>query len=353
MIELNSIWQDYGLDKLEEGMHTLFPEKSFSLSQLLSQMMSGDIIGAIMQLFQGSASHITAQLGGMKNIFIWLLVLGVVSALMTHFMEVFNKQQIADLSFYFIYLLMSVILLKCFSQAAQTAVAAIENIILFIKLLLPTYLLAVGIATGSTTVGASYQLMLLLIYGVESILLGVVVPLVHSYVMLSVVNGIWIEEKLTLLIELMEKCIGWVLKAALGVVTGISLFQAVVTPVIDSVKHSTLRKAISAIPGIGNAAEGIMELVLGSAVVIKNSIGIILLILLLVLCAAPLIQIFITAVLLKAAAAFMGIVSDKRITACANHTGEAGMLLFRTVGVAMLLFLISIALVAAATSRGI
>lgn len=353
MIELNSIWQDYGLDKLEEGMHTLFPEKSFSLSQLLSQMMSGDIIGAIMQLFQGSASHITAQLGGMKNIFIWLLVLGVVSALMTHFMEVFNKQQIADLSFYFIYLLMSVILLKCFSQAAQTTVAAIENIILFIKLLLPTYLLAVGIATGSTTVGASYQLMLLLIYGVESILLGVVVPLVHSYVMLSVVNGIWIEEKLTLLIELMEKCIGWVLKAALGVVTGISLFQAVVTPVIDSVKHSTLRKAISAIPGIGNAAEGIMELVLGSAVVIKNSIGIILLILLLVLCAAPLIQIFITAVLLKAAAAFMGIVSDKRITACANHAGEAGMLLFRTVGVAMLLFLISIALVAAATSRGI
>lgn len=353
MVELNSIWQDYGLDKLEEGIHTLFPEKSFSLSQLLSQMMSGDIIGAIMQLFQGSASHIISQLSGMKNVFIWLLVLGVVSALMTHFMEVFDKQQIADLSFYFIYLLLSVILLKCFSQASAVAVSAIENIILFIKLLLPTYLLAVGIATGSTTVGASYQLMLLLIYGVESILLGIVVPLVHSYVMLSVVNGIWIEEKLTLLIELVEKCIGWVLKAAVGVVTGISLFQAVVTPVIDSVKQSTLQKAISAIPGIGNAAEGVMELVLGSAVVIKNSIGVILLILLLVLCAAPLIQIFITAALLKAAAAFIGIVSDKRITSCANRTGEAGMLLFRTVGAAMLLFLISIAFVAATTNRGI
>ncbi len=353
MVELDSIWQDYGLDKLEEGIHTLFPEKTFSLSQLLSQLVSGDIIGAVVQLFQGSAAHITEQLGGMKNIFIWLLVLGVVSALMSHFMDMFDKQQLADLSFYFIYLLLSVILLKCFSQTARTAVEAIENIILFIKLLLPTYLVTVGIAGGGATVSAAYQLTLLLIYGVESILLGVVLPLVHSYVMLSVVNGIWIEEKLTLLMELMEKCIGWVLKAAVGVVSGISLFQAVVTPAVDSVKHSALRKAISAIPGIGNAAEGVMELVLGSAVVIKNSVGVVLLILLLVLCAAPLIQIFVTAAMLKAAAAFMGIVSDKRITACANHTGEAGMLLFRTVGTAMLLFLISIALVAATANRRI
>ena len=78
------------------------------------------------------------------------------------------------------------------------------------------------------------------------------------------------EEKLNLLIELLEKGIGWVLKAALGVVTGISVFQAVITPVIDSVKASTLQKVISAIPGIGNAADGVVELVAGSAVVIKK-----------------------------------------------------------------------------------
>ena len=52
MIELESIWQDYGLDKLEEGMGRLFPDVSFSLSDLMERVMSGDVLGAIGYLFQ-------------------------------------------------------------------------------------------------------------------------------------------------------------------------------------------------------------------------------------------------------------------------------------------------------------
>lgn len=352
MISLEEMWQDYGLDKLEAGIGTLFPEYHISLSELLSEIMTGDILGALTHLMEGLIGDMSASFLGMKNIIVWLLVLGVVSAMLTHFMEIFDRHQIADLSFYFIYLLLSAILLKCFGQAAVVAAETIENIVLFIKLLIPTFLLAVGIATGTTTVSAYYQILLLLIYGVQNILLGLILPLIQSYCLLSMINGIWIEEKLSMIIDLLEKAIGWMLKASLGVVTGISIFQAVITPVIDSVKASTLQKAISAIPGIGNAADGVVELVVGSAVVIKNSIGIVLLILLLIMCIAPLAQIFLTAVLLKCAAAFMGIVSDKRITACANRTGEAGMLLFRTAGTAMILFLISLSVVTTATNRG-
>lgn len=352
VIELESIWQDYGLDQLEEGMASLFPEYNLSLTDLLEKVMTGDILGAVTGFFQGILSNMSDSAMSVKNIFLWLIILGVISALMTHFVEVFDKHQIADLSFYFIYLLMSAILLKCFSQALLTATESIENIVLFVKLLVPTYLLSVGVATGTTTVTAYYQLLMLLIYGVEKILVGVVLPFIYSYCLLSMVNGIWVEEKLTLFIELIEKGVGWILKASLGIVTGISVFQAVVTPTIDSVKAASLQKAISAIPGVGNVADGVVELVVGSAVVIKNSIGIVLLILLLVLCAAPLLQIFFTAALLKCAAAFVGMVSGKRITGCVNHIGDACMLLFRTAGTAMLLFLIILSVVAAATNRG-
>ena len=42
----------------------------------------------------------------------------------------------------------------------------------------------------------------------------------------------------------------------------------------------------------------------------------------------------------------MGIVSDRRITSCTDRTGNAGLLLLRTAGTAMLLFLIAIAVTA-------
>lgn len=352
LINIEGIWQDYGLDKLQEGLNTLFPEYSFSLSELLQQILTGDVIGALTGLLESAIGGMSSQFLSLRNVMIWLVVLGIVSALMTHFVEIFDKHQIADISFYFMYLLLSAVLLKCFAQAAETATATIESIVMFIKLLVPTYLISVGLATGTTTVGAYYQLLLLLIYGVQQVLLGGILPFAYSYIMLAIVNGIWVEEKLTLLMELIEKGIRTALKAAVGVVTGISVFQAVITPVIDSVKSSAMQKALSAIPGIGNAADGVLELVAGSAVVIKNCIGIVLLLLLLVLCAAPLLKIFLIACLLKAAAALMGIVSDKRITACTNKVGEGSMLLFKTTGTALVLFLITISVVATATNRG-
>uniref|UniRef100_UPI004056F47D stage III sporulation protein AE n=1 Tax=Acetatifactor sp. TaxID=1872090 RepID=UPI004056F47D len=347
-MELQAIWQEYGLDKLEEGMQALFPEQHISLDTLLEMVIEGDVFGALAYFFEGSITGILAQLGGMRNILVWMLVLGIVSSLMTHFVEIFDKHQIADLSFCYIYLLFSAVLLKCFAQAAETAQAAIENIILFVKLLVPTYMIAVGAATGTTTVGAYSQLLVLIIYGVEKILVGCVIPLIYSYLLLSLINSIWSEEKLKLLIELVEKAVSWILKMAMGIVTGVSVFQAVITPMIDSVKKTAFKKVVSVIPGIGDAADGVVELMAGSAMVIKNSIGIVLLIILLVLCAAPLLKIFLTTLLLKGAAAFMGIVSDKRITGCANRTGDAVMMLFRTTGTAMVLFLITLAVLAAA-----
>lgn len=346
-MDLEIIWQEYGLDRLEEGIRTLFPENRISLDELLAQVMAGDVFGAMAELFTGSITGFIEQLSGMKNIFIWLLVLGLVSSLMTHFVEIFDRHQVADLGFYFMYLLFTVILLQCFFKAAAIAAETLENIILFIRLLMPAYLITVGVSTGSVTAGASCQMLLLVVYGVESVLSKGIVPLIYSFVMLVVLNGIWVEEKLSLLIDLLEKGIGWILKGSLGVITGLSIFQALVTPVVDSARKTGLQKVIAAIPGVGGAADGIVELVLGSAAVIKSGVGVVILLLLLVLCAAPLLKMGVIVGVLKCAAAFMGIISDKRITACADRTGDAGMLLLRTVGTAMLLFLVSVAVITA------
>ncbi|MCM1064093.1 MAG: stage III sporulation protein AE [Eubacterium sp.] len=350
-MDLSVVWQDYGLDRLQEGMSTLFPQKSLSLEQLLGKVISGDILGALAELFTGSIAGIQAQFSGMKNILVWLLILGIVSSLMNHFVEIFDRHQVADISFYFMYLLFSAVLLGSFSQAAQVAEETMENVILFVKLLVPAYLISVGVAAGAVTAGASYQMMLLVIYGVECILMSAILPLIYSYVMLSMINGIWAEEKLTLLIELLGKVVGWILKAAIGVVTGISLFQALITPLVDSAQSSALQKLLSSLPGVGNLADGAVELVLGSAMILKNSIGVVLLLLLVVLCAAPLCKIALIAFILKCAAAFMEIVSDKRITACADRTGNGSLLLLRTAGTAMFLFLIAIAACTASLRR--
>lgn len=351
-LNLDALWNDYGLDELQAGVEALFPEKQINLEELLELVMSGDVFGALANLFKGGLTDAVNQLTSLRDVFIWLLVLGIVSSLMTHFVDIFDKRQVADISFYFMYLLFMVVLLKCFGQATDIATQTIENIILFVKLLVPVYLITVGISAGTITAAASYQVMLLAVCGVEYILSAGLIPLINSYVMLCMVNGVWMEEKLALMIRLVKRIIGMILKGALGIVTGISLFQSLIAPVVDSARKSALQSFVSAIPGVGTAANSVAELVLGSAVIIRNSVGVILLLLLLFMCAVPLVKLGLIAGMLKCAAAFMGVVSDKRITSCTDKVGEAGILLLRTTGTAMLLFMISIA-VTAALGRGV
>lgn len=353
VIQNTEVWTEYGFDKLQQGLDSLFPEYEISLNQLLEQLLQGDVIGSITRLMQNVVQGFLGYGESLKNIFIWILILGIASSLITHFVEIFDKHQLADFCFFFLYLLFMTLLLKCFGQMAQTALELMENIVVFMQLMIPTFMLAVGVASGITTVTAAYQVMLGLIYIVESVLQKGVIPFIYIYIMLIMMNGIWAEEKLALLIELIEKGIRTVLKAAVGLITGISVFQSLITPVMHSVKSTALQKIVSVIPGIGNAAESVMELVLGSAVIIKNSIGVICLLVLLVICAAPLFYIFLLSWMLRVAAAILGLVSDKRLTACTNQMGNGCMLLFRTAATAALLFLISISVVAIATNRGL
>ena len=130
MMDLDEIWQDYGLDRLEEGMQVLFPKSTLSLDELMAQVMKGDVLGALSGLLTGTVNDFVGQLEGMRNVFVWLLVLGMVSSLMTHFIEIFDKHQVADIGFYFMYLLFTVVLLRCFFLAGDTALKTMDNVIL-------------------------------------------------------------------------------------------------------------------------------------------------------------------------------------------------------------------------------
>ncbi len=352
-IDMAKLWDDYQIANLEQELDKLFPENTFRLEDMFAKILSGDVMGGITDAIQSIFGGLSAELSSLRNVFILILVLGISATLISHFIEIFDNHQIADIGFYFNYLCMLVILMKCFISSAATAAAALQKIVEFIQVFIPAYFLSVGVATGAVTAAASYELVILIIYMVEHVLLTLILPLINSYVLLAVINGMWSEEKLGLLMEGMEKAIRFLLKASIGLVTGISVFQSMITPAIDSVKATALQKTLSAIPGIGNAAEGVVEVVLGSAVIIKNSIGLVLLLILLTVSAVPLLKIFLTACLLKAAAAFLGLVSDKRITACTDKVGSGSQLLFQTVGTSVLLFMITISIAAYTTNKAI
>ncbi len=333
------------MGSINEGMDRLFPGFKLDGTELLKMVMEGRSGEAFRQLLAQIGDSLTGELGGIRQILIYILVLGVVSALFAEFSDLFAGEQIAQAGFYFLYLFLMVVLTKVFLFVSEVASGAVENIVLFIQLFIPTYTIAVGAAQGTAAAAYYYQLMLLLAYLVESFLNKVLIPLIYSYVMLALLNGLWSEEKLSLLLDFIAKGVGFALKVSLGTVTGLSFVQAVIVPVASGLRISAMRKAISAIPGIGGVAEGMTELMLGSAVLIKNSMGVLLLVLIAGACILPLLKILVVTGVVKLGAAVTGIVSDKRISACTDRVGEGCFLLLRCVFTAVALFVIVIAVI--------
>jgi stage III sporulation protein AE len=247
---------------------------------------------------------------------------------------------------------MIILFINLFQQTLEMGEDTLERIEEFMRIFFPAYWMTVGISSGVSSGLVYYQLGSLAIYLVELILKNILLPCCSAYMLFVMLNGLWGEERLELLLELWKKGMKLALRAILGLLTGASLIQSIITPVIDKLKVETAYQTVEAIPGVGNAAQGVLRLWMGSAVLIKNSVGAVSCILLLLLTLVPLLKIALTGGLLKLTAAVLGMVGDKRLIHCTNSVGDGILLLLQITSYAVLFFLVLVAITAYTTGGG-
>ena len=352
-MDFSTAYSEYNLDKLESEISKLFPDINLQIDKLFMSVIEGKGIESIREILKSILHSLTGEVTGLRSVFIMLILLGIVSAVFVNLSGAFQNNQTAYYGFYVTYLIMIIFLVQIFANVFQITKETLDNIIVFVKLFLPTYLLTITASGGSMSAIGLSQLFLLAIYGIEALLIGVILPITGCYAVLCIMNGIWEEEKLNLLLHLIKKAITMSLKIILTIISATGILQSMITPVIDTYKMSVLQKTISVIPGLGDLAGSAAQMILGGAVLIKNTVGLLLLIFLIILCAVPLLKLFFIMIMLKGAAAIMGLAADKRMTNCANRMGDGVMLLFQTTLCSVTFFIILVSIAAFTTNRGL
>ena len=345
------LWEQMDMGAITRDFDRLFPGFSFDGEAVFADIMQGQLWEAVKKLAGGLSGAVLFQRGEFRTLFFTILVLGVAAALFSNFADMFQDHQVSDLAFYFIYLLLITVLLKFFTDTAGTVREILQNVTTFIRLYIPTYILAVGSASGAASASGGYQILLVVVYLIEWGYLTLLLPFVHVYVLLTVINGIWTGEKLALLLELAQKVVGGSVKVSLWMITGFSLLQSMVSPVIDSLQYTAVKRTISAIPGLGDLTEGLLEMVMGSAVLVKNGLGLFMTLALIALCAIPILKIALTACVIKLSAALIGIISDKRLTNCVSRMGEGSLMLLKMAMTSVGMFVIQVAIITCSTGQ--
>lgn len=337
---------DLELENIESAVSQLLEDDSFSFQEMVEALISGKMQLDAETLVELVKEMFIGELAGQKQILMQILLLILASSLLLNISHIFDKGQISEIAFYMVYLLIFVLLVKSFGSLSSQMSAALDKGVSFMEVLTPAYYLVIIASNGTSSAYCYYQIVLIVIFAVQWLLLKVVVPGINVFVLLGVVNNLSKEDLLSKMAELLKTVMEWILKSVIALVVGMQVIQRMVSPMLDSLQRTFIGKTASAIPGLGNVLDSVTEMVIGCSMLIRNCVGASALIVLILLGAGPVIQLGATTLLYRALAAVTQPISDKRMVGCLTVMGEGCGLLFRVLLTAEILFLVTVAIVA-------
>lgn len=338
------LMEDMELGQMQDAVNQILKEDSFSIEEILNQILKGESLFQKETMSKWFKNIVKAQLQREQKAMFQVVLLVLLAAVFSNFTAVFGDGKTGETSFYITYMLLLALLIKSFGSMGVELKELLENFILFLKALMPSFFLAVTASSGSATAMIFYEAVLFLIYVIQVVFLKGIVPAIYVLALVELVNYLHSEDFLSKMAELLQTLIEWSLKSCMAVVLGMQLIQNMIGPAMDSLKRDIIGKTAASIPGIGNAINGVTEVALGTAVIIRNGIGVVGIIILVCIGIRPVIRLALLAFLYKLLAAVVQPVSDKRMTGALSTIGNGYVLFLKVLLCMELLIFITIAI---------
>lgn len=317
--------------------------------ELVRQLIDGEEIDKE-ELVKEILDMVFQEVLAFRSELIQIVLLCIVFAILYNFTNIFENPAVTEISFYMVYMLLLVLLLKSFFILKDVVLVVLDDMLVFLKLLIPTFSLSMAFSGQVAAGSAFYELTFLLIYGIEWLMNYLIVPGIQIYVVIEMMNYLTEEEMLSKMTELIKEGIQWLLKLLFTMVIGINVVQNLLAPVIDNFKSTLISRTAGMIPGLGTSINAVTEIMVGTGIIIKNGVGVAAILILLVLCAGPVIKVWVMTFLYRVIAAVMQPIADKRMLGCISGAGEGGRLLGKVIVTTVVMFLVTIAMITAATT---
>lgn len=327
---------------VNEAIDEIFGEQRPGLRQLIEGLLSGEM--NVLDVFTELLPDSVLKISGYKSIFIKLLMLSVFCALFGFLPKIFGNEQSSQMGHYIAFIILTAYLISILSDALVIVKNSIDVIILLMNAIIPVYLVAITLTGAISTAGISAGVFEILIYLAQQFIYNYLCPAVFVFALIGFANQLMESDRFSKLVDLIKKLILWILKGMITMLIGFQFLQNLISPYVDKFNSSVTKQTLEAIPGVGDIASSGIGIAVGAALIVKNSIGVVAMILLLALTAAPVIKLMIYTLILMAVNALLQPVLYGQTLKLIDVSVAAVKLLLKILLTVMLLFFISIAL---------
>lgn len=317
-----------------------------TFNSTVSRITGGDFdlnpISLINSLFSSFFYELKNAGGLLKSV----LVLSVSAGLVRVLSSSFKDSATAETAGLACFLLVSLPIIKVFSEVLSYCTEAIHGICDFITKFEPIFI-SMLISCGAVSQAAAFQPVLMASVYVLGLLLDkCILPVCCFSAILALVGNLSDRIEIGTLTKLLSSVSKWLLTGVLTLFSAVLSLYGFTTKAFNAVATKGIKFAVgSLVPVVGGILSDTVETVLSGANLLKSAVGTAGMITVFTIAFSPAVKILIIMLLLKATAAIIEPFSEKRTVNMLLSVSEAVKMLFSMVVTSTLLFIISIGII--------
>ena len=325
--------------------------EDLNISEIINSAITGKvdnkpIIEKILKLF---GKEIVSTFKTIISILTIILVHSIIKA----FADNLQTSDISKIVYYVQYILIIAIVMSNFSNLILSIKDTIINLVGFMNSLVPL-LITLMIYTGNIATSSLLEpIILFIITFISNIIINLIIPIVSIISALAIVSKLSDKVQIEKLSKFMKSSIIWFLGIMLTIFVGVTSLEGTLASSVDGITAKTAKAAVSSmIPVVGKILGDSVDSVLGCGLVLKNALGVVGVIIIIGICAMPIIKLAILTIMYNISAAIIEPLADEKIVKLLSEFGDIFKLLLGIMCSVSVLLIVGIALVIKISNSG-
>lgn len=339
----DQLLKEFDVSGMQDFVDNLLGMPRFHVSDLIKALMLGDVKTALYILKLALANAFAPGFLEYKKLFISLLMVIGLSVFFSYLSMLYKSRQVSQMASDILYLLLVLLLLQSFDAVYGMVQNSLLQMKEFITAFIPAYSLSVMLSSSMLASTASYELLLILLLGVDYILLKLFLPLSKSCFLLALIGGLDEKQRLKEFLRLLQKILSWGMKLSLSVTIAVSGLCNMAAQNSTLLQRTLVSKIIKIMPGIGDLSDALTSLMLSSFCVIRNGIGLAGIIILLLVLIRPAWMSFLFSLCIRLCCVCSSILGQKKTSQSLLDASFSVMQLFKLQIYSLLLFCVVLA----------
>lgn len=350
--QINSLNIKEFLNSAQNFTKNNFPD--LNILELFNSSLNGNFNGSEKTLLSSFEKIISNELSYSINLMASVLIVVVIHSLLKSIIENLENSTVSQVVYITQYMLIVTIVINTLVSVLDITKNSISELVNFMNLLIPL-LITLMLTTGSiVTTSIAQPILIFMVSFIGNFINTFIVPLLLISIAISIISNISEKIEINRISNFFKSSIVWILGIILTIFTCVLSVEGTLSSSVDGLTAKTAKVAVSNfIPVVGKIMGDTVETVIGCSNILKNSIGILGVIIIIGIVSFPIIKIMLLMLSFKITSAVCEVVADIKIVKLLDNIADSYKILFAILMSISIMFVVGITLVIKMTNSSI